>query len=424
MEAESKPLLLAQPGIPPSRFGTVRAIQDTAPTRSARIARETLAISIWLIVLVKLCVYDIDTYFAQRFLPNEAWLLNYRFFALLCLAALLAFIFRPFTIFVWLMYVFLYPFIALFWKVPRGLYKKGNWVLVFAALSGAVSFFRSIKYILLVSAVALTAMSIVIETTNQYLLWGSVVALVTMLLLAYVRRFISVFRLNFLFQIYTAGIVKNRDARMASYRLKEDLRDLPLANLSDDQRKIWIASLEQPVLANRFCLFIAKKLKEYQQSGMHFIFGVLAVLAMVVASTLTFAFVNLALFKIDPANFDTSGSPSFFTFTYYSFNSFVFSSVKEMVPTGTASQVMSMIEKFLALFLIGIFAAYMISIRSQRSTEQLNAVIAGLEEDSRLTEGVIREEYRIENVDAALSELERLKAGTMMLLDYLTRNLK
>lgn len=153
-------------------------------------------------------------------------------------------------------------------------------------------------------------------------------------------------------------------------------------------------------------------------------FGVLSVLALLIVTTLAFAAINLALFKIDAANFSVIGNLSFFKFVYYSFNSFIFTTIREIDPVSTAAEATQMAERFLAIFLISIFAASMISVRSQRNTEQLNAVIAGLEEDSRLTEGFIREEYCIDSVEAAVSELERVKAGTTLLLGYLTRNLK
>lgn len=424
MEGKPKLPTPAQSDTGTSRFHIVRAIQAAAPTRTARLFREILAWAFWLFVLVKLFVYDIDIYVARRFFPNEAWLLNYRFFILLCLAALIVLSFRSFAIFIWIAYVGFFPLIFLFWKFPRWCYRRGNWVLAIAALNGAVSFFRSVKYNVLVFAVGLTTFIIAIEATNRYLLWGAISALFTILVLTYIRRFISVFRPNLLFLLYTQGVVKNRERRMASYKLKDELRDLPITNLNEDQRKKWAASLEQPVLFNRFCLFIAKTLRAYQQSGMSFMFGVFSVFALLIATTFTFAVINLALFKINPENFSVIGNPSFFKFIYYSFNSFVFTAIKEIDPISTAAEATQMAERFLAIFLIGIFAASMISVRSQRNTEQLNAVIAGLEEDGRLTEGVIREEYRIENINAALSELERLKAGTTLLLGYLTKNLK
>jgi hypothetical protein len=149
---------------------------------------------------------------------------------------------------------------------------------------------------------------------------------------------------------------------------------------------------------------------------MSFIFGVLTVLALVIGTSFAFAVINLVLFKIDPTNFELVSKPSFFKFIYYSFNTLVFSGIKEIDPASTVAQAASMAEKFLALFLIGIFAASMISIRSQRYSDQLNAVIEGLENDGLIIEGFIRDEYRINSIDEALLELERLKASLGFIL--------
>jgi hypothetical protein len=82
-----------------------------------------------------------------------------------------------------------------------------------------------------------------------------------------------------------------------------------------------------------------------------------------------------------------------------------------------------MMEKFLGLFLIAIFAASVVTVRSQRYSDQLNLVINGLEEDGRVMESFIRDEYRIDSIDLALAELDRLEASLRRLLHFLSRSL-
>jgi hypothetical protein len=412
------------PTEPDNQLQVVKAINSAAPTQSAKVLRESVAILFWLYVILKLFVFDVDVYVAQMLFPTEAWLLDFKFIILVCFAAGAVLTFRSFSIVVWIAYVGFYPLVVLFWKIPRWLYKTRSWVIAFAALNATVSFFRSIKYNLIVSALALTAVAVAFEATNVSLLWSAAVLLLLILLVTYFRRFILVFRPNLLFQIYTTAGARNRESQLTSAKLAENLKNLPVESLDDTQLKAWAASLEKPVLYNRLCLFLAKTLRTYQQSGMSFIFGVATVLTLVVGTSFVFAVINFVLFKIDPSNFDTAGTPSFFKFVYYSFNTLVFSGIKELDPATVIAQALSMTEKFLALFLIGIFAASMISVRSQRYSDQLNAVIAGLEEDGRIMESFIRDEYRMASIEEALMELEKLKASMGFILGYLTRNLE
>lgn len=148
MEAETKAIAQAEP-----QLNVVEAIASTAPSRSIQLIRECIAITFWIYVVLKLFVFDVDVYAAQKFFPSAAWVLNFKFIILLCLAAILVLIFRSFSIVVWIAYIVFYPLIVLFWKIQRSLYKTQKWVVAFAILNATVSFFRSIRYNLLVSAI-------------------------------------------------------------------------------------------------------------------------------------------------------------------------------------------------------------------------------------------------------------------------------
>src|SRR5580704_13769040 len=87
-----------------SQLEFVKAIRAAAPTRSAKVLREAIAVIFWVYVILKLFVYDIDVYLAERFAPEKAWLLDYKFFILLCCAAIIALTFRSLLIFVWIIY--------------------------------------------------------------------------------------------------------------------------------------------------------------------------------------------------------------------------------------------------------------------------------------------------------------------------------
>ena len=63
------------------------------------------------------------------------------------------------------------------------------------------------------------------------------------------------------------------------------------------------------------------------------------------------------------------------------------------------------------IFLLVIFVSLLLSVRSQRHAEELNEVIKGIEGQGEDMEGFIRDEYKINSIDEAMAELEKLKAG-------------
>jgi hypothetical protein len=223
--------------------------------------------------------------------------------------------------------------------------------------------------------------------------------------------------------MYKSFSEKWREQVAQTYALDVAIKGAPIDRLTEEQLKKWSSSLEQMVLYNRIALFCASRLREYQRSGFSFFSSIMTIMALLVATVLSFAGINFAIFKIDASNFDASGSPSFFTFVYYSLNAVLFNFVKEVTPSTSLGQAIWMIEVLFAFFLVIIFIALMFQVRSQRHAEDLSATIGGLEEDGAAMEAVIRTEYNIDNISLAIAELERLKAGMLQILLFFTRNL-
>jgi len=198
--------------------------------------------------------------------------------------------------------------------------------------------------------------------------------------------------------------------------MDESVTVLSIEDMDENQIKKWIANVEQLVLFNRICIFTAQKLKSYQDSGFNVISSIFVVLFLVLYTVFTFAIINFGLFKIDDHYYAFSNTPSFFTFFYYSFNVLLFNQIQEIASITPVSQIASMIESFYALFLMAIFVSLMFSVRSQRVTDDLNAVIKQLMEEGSQVEGFIRDTYKLESIADAMQALQKLKAS---LIDFL-----
>jgi hypothetical protein len=145
---------------------------------------------------------------------------------------------------------------------------------------------------------------------------------------------------------------------------------------------------------------------------------------LIALTIFSFAAINFGLFKIDSSFFSYPTIPSFFTFFYYSFNNLVFNSIKEITPVMPIAQTVFMIESFFALILVAIFISLLLSVRSQRHTEELNEVIKNIEAQGTEIEGFIKDEYKINSIEDAMVELEKLKAGLVKFIYKITESIK
>jgi hypothetical protein len=151
--------------------------------------------------------------------------------------------------------------------------------------------------------------------------------------------------------------------------------------------------------------------------------SILVLLGTIAGTVVTFATINFAIFKINPTYFDILSDSGFFKFFYYSFNTFLFNSVKEVVPIHAVSQSVSMFESALALVLIAILINLFISVKAQRTADEIGKIITLFEDEGAKMETFIKDEYRIATVEDAVAELETLQTGMIKLIGFLTRRL-
>src|SRR5579864_4413065 len=95
-----------------------------APVRSLGqrlrwIGLETAAVLFWLYAITKLFVFDVDVYLLDLFASKWTWLLNYKFPILLGLIVFGMIVSRSLTLGLTVLFIVLYPFFVLFWKIPR-----------------------------------------------------------------------------------------------------------------------------------------------------------------------------------------------------------------------------------------------------------------------------------------------------------------
>ncbi|WP_134218711.1 hypothetical protein [Pelotomaculum sp. FP] len=388
------------------------------------IVKEILAILFWVYVFIKLFVFDIDVFLVDNFLPEYAWFLKYKFFILIGIIALIWLFTKNKTILSWAFYVFFYPIIILFWKIPFFIFKQKSWVLAFAITNSIISFLRSMKYSFIISALYLVSLAVIFNSSLKIFLWSATVMIFGIVLVTYIYRLILIFKPVGEFHVYITILSKFKESGYSTLALDSSIRNLPVESLEQKQIEKWTTNLQTSVLFNRICLFVAKKLRDYQNSGFNFLYYVLTILMLIVLTVFSFAAINYGIFRINNTLFSYPVTPNFFTFFYYSFNNLLFNSIQEIVPVLPISQTVSMMESMFALFLVAIFVSLLFSVRSQRHTDELNKIIKGIERQGEDMESFIKEEYKINSINDAMVELEKMKAGLIKFIYKITESLR
>jgi hypothetical protein len=405
--------------------GNVTQQPNNKKNRFPGFLREALAIFFWLYLVTKLFVFDIDIFLIDKLAPNYTWLINYKFFILIGLLAIIFLVTKNKHIFWWSLFVLFYPIILIFWKIPILIFKKKSWNLTFALFDSIISFFKSPKLRFVKTSIFLVSMAIILGSSNNILLWVSLSVITIIILLAYIQRSILIFKPPDVYHFYSKIFSKYGEFLKANptFVLDENGKNLPIEGMDNTQIEKWTTSIQQLVLFNRVCLFFAKKLKSYKDSKFNIASYVFGIMILILFTVFSFTLINYGLFKVNAHYFSFSNVPTFFNFIYYSFNNLLFNSIPDIVATAPVSQVFSMVESLFALFLIVILVTLVLTVKNQKEVDEMDAVINSLSDEGKKMEDYIKDKYQFNNIDETMQALKKLNAALIDILYQITNSI-
>jgi len=383
---------------------------------------EITAVIFWIYTLVHILVYDLDRLLESTLPPSFALLVRLKLLLFLALLSTAFIIAGKSRTALSCLYIACYPVWLILVKIPYFIWKQKSWIVAFSFINSFVSFFSSLKRNVIITTCYGFSVTTILVSSNPSVLWlGMSLALAT-LAASFALKFFAVFTTTPVFKLYGSLVAFIRDKIESSFSLEEELK-LPVTTLNQQQLEKWHQKLNSSVLQNRLYLFAARKLSDYQNSGMNMVEEIFGAVLLFVLTTIVFSVANLALFKIDPKSFLLSNEADLFHFFYYGFNNFFYSSIPETIPVSIGSQILSMAERATALLLLAVFASLLVAARSQKSSHDLNNLIKSLEQQSKARELAIERDYKVKNIREAIQILETMKAGTTKFLLLLSADL-
>jgi hypothetical protein len=263
-------------------------------TQLGNVCLESIAIVFWVYVIFKLFVCDIDTIFVDTYFPYAAWLIDYKFFICLGLAALTMLVLGKKYSFLGLVYVVIYPFYLILWKLPKVLIQRRMFTILFAVANSAASLIRSFRYNFVMCALWLISCAVILRSDEPLILALCATILLTLLVITYFKRFILIFRPTTL-SMYRTFFSSLCNHITTSQKLDDEIRDLKLTDLNQEQRNVWTSNLQMYVMVNRISLIFVKILRKYQNSGITQASGAITTIVIFIITSITFALINCAI---------------------------------------------------------------------------------------------------------------------------------
>jgi hypothetical protein len=404
--------IVGRPGTPDPRSRKWKTLWAVA---------NVIAIFFWSYAIIKIFLFDVDVYVISLASPAFVWVLNYKFLIFSGLIVIAMLVTKSLMLGLAVGYIAFYPLIVVFWKLPRFIWKKQSWLLLFAVLNSLIGLFRSFKRIFISTTLFLICGILILTADNQYVLQASSLTIFALLVTTYVMTFLRAFKPSAVFQTYkTIFPVVGKSALL---KVDDSVRDLPIEVMSAKQLEMRTNSLQNVVLYNRICLLVSKKLRDYQDSGANVASYILTVVGLFLFVVISFALINYALYKSDQSLFQfTYSKKTFFAFIYYSAGS-MFYAANGLVPIEALSQMVQLIQFFFALLLVVILITMVFALRNERYSIELEEVIYSVETEGRSAEARLLSEFRLGSIESAIQALQIAKAGFTDFILYLTKNL-
>ncbi len=310
------------------------------PTRLARTGRESLAVLFWLYVGLKPFVFDVDSWLIGLVAPSLSWVVEWRFAFFLGLLGFAILLLKPRRLAWWALWVLLYPFVLLFWRLPQLLFRLKSWTLGLAVVGTAIALIRSIRFTVPVTAALVTGLIMATFATRKGALIAAIALLVVSTLLIYARLITRAF---------VPGIspFSKEGLEIAGVKIRQVIEKMPSTGgglfpeaADDDQRQ---TQLEVSVLYSRACHFLASKFSDLRRSSLNIAAALFQITGLAVTSAVTLGMSAFSLYRIDPSNYRVEGAPSAFNFIYLGYKSLLGGSAARIAPVSNAAELLDMI---------------------------------------------------------------------------------
>lgn len=397
-----------------------RRANTKASPREKRFA-EIISILVWSYLLIKIFVYDIDSYFLKTYLPTFSWVIKYKFFIFLVLVVLLLFTLGTKKFFILVAFVLGYPLFLVFWRLPKLLFGNKNWMALFVALGTSVTFFKSFRLNMAISTAVLVAGLLILVSGSKVVLFISMATLFIYLPIHFIRRFSD--------SLKKFDVVTKLSMSILNFwtKLQESLSETQKQpagseNIEKKEGEGRANRLQWLLVFNKGCLFLISKLRYMQKSASTFIYYFINLLGSVFITILVFSFLNIGLYKIDHSGFSIQVAGRFIDFFYYSFGLF-FSDINSGISVvGDFAKALGAAEICFRWLVVAILLYYLFNIVREKHKTDIETSITQLRRQGTELEKVIKGEYQL-SVEEAIKEVEKLKGSMLVLINYLISNI-
>jgi hypothetical protein len=429
MENSAAAFAVSTPSSPPTQEA---AEEDAAEKKRKRrrlrrtiLILDVVAVLIWTYFFFKLFVVDIDRIALQRLAPWSVSLLGFRFLVWIGILVALVGFFKH-VAWLYLAYIAFFPFIVIFWKIPRLVYRRGSWIFFVGIVNAAADVVQSLRYSVVSKGLALIAAVLALTLHVEWIVFLCSTYLLLLLMWSYWRTLRASFqRSRFLtMQDQAINSIMDSDVVKTWSQLAPEFKRDDVALYSQAQVQMFCNGLQNSVILNRGLYFWAYQLEQYRQTVASLVLSLLSWFLLLLATIATLTVANVALYHVDPHQFTAASVPTVLEMTLYSFTSLALNTSAGIESAGDWAVLIRIVAGFLGVvLLLGVLSNVIFSIRKERDSSQIAETVRRIKQRAVAQEEQLRDQYDVVTIEDAITRLQRISAGLLGIVTWLTSSL-
>lgn len=378
----------------------------------------------WIYVVLQLFAIDVTRTLLERIAPSFAWLANYRLLVVLVALPLVALFLWRWKALLGFLYVLGFPFVVLFWKLPKFFLKRRSWMGVIVFVNALALGLRSFRYNLITKSLAVIAAFTILVSDNNVMV-GVSAAVIGVLFVWSVARTVRLTLKPGWFLRYQNKVID----RIVDSPIVPNLADVDkvmkgeVQTLDSTQLATVTTGISISIIVNRALYFWAYQLQRYRQARLGIVFNLLTYAWLFIGSACAISLLNLALLKVDPAQFAFTTYPSNLAMFVYGVSTFALNDGGGVSPAGDMAYVLRLLAGLFGVIVLPIFAFDLLRTwTKERDDTALKETVAGLKTSARKQEDALRERVHVD-VDEAIQRLQQLGQGFAGVFAYFAQSI-
>ena len=291
--------------------------------------------------------------------------------------------------------LFVYPFLAFAWFIPKLVLSNGKIYLFLQYISYIFNKFKNFKRTLLHFGFFFLSIMLLLIINDTWTKWFAV-GICTYFYLTFLFRYIGqAFRPATLFGY---NIESSIDELLKKGEQNESfLMTSLLVKDKDDVKEVEETrnkNLSRLIMLNFALDTIISRLNGFRGKRAYAISLMYELFVFLISSILFFWFINYQLFQINPLNFETTGTPSGFEFLYYSIKNITFSGIDSVKPLSWLTKSVEVFSYFVIgiLFLVVIISV-LFSLRNEKINENIKLTTSLCLDQNRIVQEYVVKTY-------------------------------